>query len=489
MYNDYLKQIQKISDISNTISLLHWDMQTHMPKGGAKFRGQQISTLTSLVHDYFTGDEFGKVLENLKNDNSLDEHQSANIRETLKSYERSNKLNADFVARMSKASSEGFNAWQKAHHAGDFSLFQNELEKIIELKKEEADLVGYDESAYDALLDEYEPGMKASEVDHLFDDMKQKLTPLMQQIRDTQKEDRDFLFKNYDGNKQWDFGLKLLEKMGYDFEHGRQDKSTHPFTINMSPEDVRVTTRVNENDLMEMIGSTVHEGGHALYEQGLPSEYYGTPCSQYISLGIHESMSRFWENNIGLSREYWSHFYPELQSTFRENLGDVDLNRFLNAINLVVPSFIRTSADEVTYHFHVLIRYEIEKDLLSGKLKVADLPECWNQKYSDYLGVKVEDNKKGCLQDVHWSQGAFGYFPTYSIGSFYAAQWHHQIQSEFADFGERVAKGELLFIRDWLKEKIYRHGRFYSARELCKNITGEELNIQYFVDYITKKHM
>jgi carboxypeptidase Taq len=276
--------------------------------------------------------------------------------------------------------------------------------------------------------------------------------------------------------------------MGYDFESGRQDESSHPFTTNFSPEDVRVTTRINVNDINEMIWSCIHEGGHALYEQGLPSEEYGLPSSEYVSLGIHESQSRLWENNVGRSLLYWKANYPKLQNAFPENLKSVNTEDFYKAMNIVKPSLIRTSADELTYHFHVLIRFEIEKALIEGLIEVNELPAYWNQKYKEYLGIEVPNDSSGVLQDIHWSHGSFGYFPTYSLGSFYAAQFFAQAKKEITGLEAEIEKGNMKPLLDWLREKVHRHGKYYSAEELCIAISGEKLNFKYFMDYATKKY-
>jgi len=487
-YKDYLKQTQKIADIDSSISLLHWDMETKMPEGGAKFRGQQLATLTGISHQLSTNDEYGDLLKTLSSDDSLDGDGKANIRESLKQYTRKSKLPESFVEESSLLFSEGFVTWQKAHHASDFTMYQDTLEKIVDIKRKEADLVGYEGHAYNGLLEEYEPDTTVDDLDTIFTEVKSKLVPFLKNISNQKAPQRDFLETKFRADKQWRFGLDLLKGMGFDFKHGRQDKSLHPFSTNFSPEDVRVTTCINENDVMNMVGSCIHEGGHALYEQGLRVSQYGLPCGTSNSYGIHESMSRFWENNIGLSKSYWQYNFGYMKDLFNDELEGIEFNEFYKAINTVKPGLVRTQADEITYHFHVMVRYEIEKKLMEGNIKVSELPEFWNNHYKEYLGVEVPSDKQGVLQDVHWSGGAIGYFPTYSLGSFYAAQFHHAIQKEFSDFDSRVEKGELGFIKEWLSQNVYRYGRKFSPKEICQKISGEELKFDYFMNYANEKY-
>ena len=367
-------------------------------------------------------------------------------------------------------------------------MFQNSLEKLVELRKEECELIGYTNHPYDALLDRYEPNLTTKDVDLIFQDVKDKLVPFIKRIAENNHVDESFFYQSYDQNKQWDFGIELLEQMGYDFDSGRQDISAHPFSSHFSPEDTRVTTRIDENNLSEMIWSCIHEGGHALYEQGILSENYGTPLGNSVSLGIHESQSRLWENHVGRSLEYWKYNYPNLKSLFPDKLKNIDYYKFYEATNNVKPSLIRTNADELTYHLHVLIRYEIEKGLIEGSINVIDLPTIWNQKYYDYLGINVPCDSKGVLQDIHWSHGSFGYFPTYTIGSFYAAQFFHKASTEINNINTKIGNGDFIELLDWLRNKVHKHGERYDAKVLCERITGEELNFKYFMEYVTRKY-
>ncbi|HEY0030132.1 MAG TPA: carboxypeptidase M32, partial [Bacteroidia bacterium] len=422
-YKKYQVLMQKIADVQYASALLNWDQETYMPPKGAHFRAQQLSTLAGIIHEYSISEELGTLLDVLEKDTSLSEREKRNIKQSLKNYRDNKKYTTEFVQELSRTISETFQAWQKAKVENNFALYAPHLEKLVKLKREEAKFLGDYAHPYDALLNQYEPGATTADLEILFSDVREQLVVFVKQIAAKPQNEDAFMFLHYDKQKQWEIGLELLKQMGYDFEAGRQDASSHPFTTSFSPQDVRVTTRINENDLNEMIWSCIHEGGHALYEQGLPTEEYGMPSGEYISLGIHESQSRLWENNIGRSLPYWKANYSILQSAFPENLKKVSFEDFYKAMNIVKPSLIRTSADELTYHFHVLIRFEIEKALIEGSIEVKDLPAYWHAKYKEYLGIEVPDDARGVLQDIHWSHGSFGYFPTYSLGSFYAAQF------------------------------------------------------------------
>ena len=488
MYNQFKTLIQKIADVNYASGVLGWDQETYMPPKGAEARARQQATLAGIVHGMATSEEFGILMKKLSTDASLSEREKKNVEIALADYKKRKKYTTDFVETMSRTVSQCFNAWHKAKEENNFASYAPHLEKLFDLKKKECDMLGYDAHPYDAMLDQYEPGTKTADVDALFKDVRAQLVDFVKQIAAAQQNDDSFMYKHYPKNKQWDFGITLLKQMGYDFDAGRQDIAPHPFSVNFNSNDVRVTTRINESDLSEMIWSTIHEGGHALYEQGEPAEEYGLPLGEAISLGIHESQSRLWENNVGRSFAYWEANYPLIQKTFPENLDKLDATAFYKAMNLVKPSLIRTSADELTYHFHIMVRFEIEKGLIEGKLNVKDLPEIWNTRYKEYLGIDVPSDTKGVLQDVHWSHGSVGYFPTYSIGSFYAAQFFAQAKKEISGLENEIRSGNMKPLLLWLREKIHRHGRFYTAPELCQKITGEKLNFKYFMDYAVKKY-
>lgn len=422
-YEDYKLHLIKIADIGNAIALLNWDQEVNMPEKGATTRAQQIATLSGIHHELSVDKQFGELLNQLIN-SSLTDEEKRNVTETLKQYNKNKKYTTEFVQKMSRTVSESFVSWQKAKNQNDFSLFAPQLERLVELKKQECEIIGYEEHPYDALLDQYEPNITVKKLDVVFADVKLALIDFVKKIAQAPQHDESFMFKHYDKDKQWNFTLHLLKQLGYDYKAGRQDLSSHPFSTSFGPLDSRITTRVNENDLSEIIWSSIHEGGHATYEQGLKIENYGLPAGSYLSLGIHESQSRLWENNVGRSLAYWKNNFKTLQELFPENLSDCTVEDFYKAMNLVKPSLVRTNADELTYHFHVLIRYEIEKELIAGNISVSELPKVWNAKYKEYLDIDVTSDSEGVLQDIHWSHGSFGYFPTYSLGSFYAAQFY-----------------------------------------------------------------
>jgi carboxypeptidase Taq len=487
-YEKYVQQLQKISDVNHSGAVLTWDQEVNMPEKGAEFRARQLATLAGISHEMFISEDFGTLLQKLSKNKKLSQEQARNIEESLKIYKRDKKFTTTFIEERSKAISNAFTSWAKAKEESNYSLFAPYLKKVVEIAREECIIIGFENHPYDALLDIYEPGMTTVQLDQIFEQAKAQLIPFLQKIKQAKQVDDSFMHKHYETEKQWSFGIDLLRQMKYDFDAGRQDISSHPFTINFNPQDVRITTRINENDLAEMIWSTLHECGHALYEQGLRTEYYGLPLGEAASLAIHESQSRLWENNVGRSFSYWKSNYPSLHEYFPKNLLMVTVKDFYKAMNKVQPSLIRTSADELTYHFHVIIRYEIEKDLIAGNIQVADLPAVWNKKYKDYLGLDVPTDREGVLQDVHWSHGSFGYFPTYSLGSFYAAQLFNKASQEIKNLEEYIAKGDLQPLHDWLKVNVYYYGKMYSATDLCEKITGEKLNFNYFMSYAHKKY-
>lgn len=489
-YQNYKERMTKIADISYATALLSWDQETYMPEKGAAFRAQQIATLSTMAHGLATNDELGKILNELNSNapGSLSEKEKRNAARSLKDYNKQKKYSTEFVERLSKTASECFQAWQKAKKENKFSLFAPLLSTMVDLKKQEAELLGYEAHPYNALLDQYEPGATVAALDILFKDVREQLVKFVKQFAGAPQPDDSFMYKHYPKDKQWNFGLELLKQMHYDFEAGRQDISIHPFTTSFNALDVRVTTKILEDNLKSMIWSCIHEGGHGLYEQGLPSADYGLPSGEAISLGVHESQSRLWENNVGRSLPYWKANYKSLQNLYPENLGKVSLEQFYRAMNRVEPSFIRIEADELTYHFHILVRYNVEKKLIGGEITVKELPEYWNACYKEYLGIDVPSDDKGVLQDIHWSHGSFGYFPTYSLGSFYAAQFFHRANLEIKGLEKLIEQGNLLPLLQWLREKIHRHGKFYSAEELCTQVTGEKLNFKYFMDYAKNKY-
>jgi carboxypeptidase Taq len=488
LYTDYTARMQKIADVKYAAAVLQWDQETYLPPKGAAFRGQQLATLSEIAHEWLTAPSLGNLLEELNTRSDLGEDQQRNVQLSLEDYNKQKKFTPAFIRLMSETTSRSFHSWIQARNANSFALFREDLEKLVQLKRQEADLAGYEHHPYNALLDQFEKGATTTMLDRVFAEVRQPLKDLLDRIGGRPQVEDDFLRRHYPKQQQWDFGMGLIAQMGFDFEAGRQDLSEHPFTTNFSNQDVRITTRVDENDFNHMTWSCIHETGHALYEQGLPTEYYGLPLGEYASLSIHESQSRLWENHIGRSRSWWQSIYPRLQTTFPDQLKEISLDRFYKGINKAGASLIRTEADEVSYHFHVMIRYELEKSLIEGTLSVADIPAFWNEKYAAWLGVTVPDDKRGCLQDVHWSHGSFGYFPTYSLGSFYAAQLFAAADSQDNTLSQAIGAGNTAPLLQWLRGHIHRYGRRYTSEELCRQATGKELDIKFFLTYLLDKY-
>lgn len=493
MNNNYYQEVkdhlQKIFDIEASIALLNWDQETYMPKGGAAQRSRQISTLSTLAHELTTDKAFIDKVTHLYNElDKLNPEEATNIRETYRQINRASKLDSDFVKKRSECISKTYQIWIASRESKDTAPYIEQLKELVSIKQEEAERIGYEGHIYNALLEEFEPGMRCEELDTIFEGVKSHLKPLLQNIKAKSAPKDDFMYAFYDKDKQWDYGIELLKNMGYDFNRGRQDLSVHPFSTGFGSDDIRVTTRVNEHNFASMIWSCIHEGGHALYEQGMLSENYGLPMGRYISLGIHESQSRLWENHVARSKSYWTYHYPETQKLFEENLSGVSMDDFYAAANKISATPIRTEADELHYHFHVLIRYEIEKDLMDGSLPVDQAEERWNALYKEYLGLDITDPNEGILQDIHWSLGSIGYFPTYSIGSFYAAQFYQKAKEEIPGMEAQIEQGDSSALLSWLNKNIHEKGMLHGAKQLCEKLTGETLSYDYFKDYVEEKY-
>ncbi len=483
-------RLKEINDLHRAQSLLGWDQQVYMPPGGAEARAEQLATLSKLAHQLFTTDEIGHLLADLAGAGLAYESDEASlVRVVQRDYDRACKLPPELVAEMSRTFALGQQIWQKARANKDFAHFQDILSKIVDLSIQKAEAYGYQERIYDALLDEYEPGMKAAEVEQVFAELKAELVPLVQAIRQGGRPvESGLLEQKFDEQAQWDFGLLVLRAIGYDMKRGRQDKSAHPFTTSFSINDVRITTRIYEDMLPSALFSTLHEGGHALYEQNIDPSLEGLPLADGTSLGVHESQSRLWENVLGRSREFWQFYYPRLQEFFPTQLGKVSLDDFYRAINRVKPSLIRVEADEVTYNLHIFLRFELEQALLEQRLAIADLPEAWNAKMEAYLGLTPPDDGRGVLQDVHWSIGAIGYFPTYALGNVLALQFYRHTLQDIPDLPQQFSRGEFGALLNWFTEKIHRHGRKFTAGELLERITGSgSIQAEPYLAYIKAK--
>ncbi len=488
LYDSYRQQMQRIADVRHASAVLQWDQETYLPPKGAALRGQQLSTLSELAHQLFSADSLGALLQELMAKGDLDVFQKRNVELTLEDYTKAKKYSSLFVRQLSEQVNKTFHAWIEARKQNNFATYQKDLEALVQLKKEESEILGYQHHPYNAHLNEYEKGATVALVDKTFEDLLPQLKPLLDRIAAQPQVDDSFLKQHFPKQAQWDWGMHLLKELHFDFEAGRQDISEHPFSTSFGPQDVRVTTRIDEADFGNMTWSCIHEAGHALYEQGLPLEHYGLPLGEACSYSIHESQSRLWENNVGRSLPFWQHYYPQLQQRFSEQLGQNVCFSFYKAINKVEPSLIRTEADEITYHFHVYIRYLLEKSLLEGSLATADIPQFWNEHYKKYLSVTVPDDKRGCLQDVHWSHGSFGYFPTYSLGSFYAAQFFGQAQKAIPGMQQQLSQGQLAPLLQWLRTEIHAKGRYFTSEELCRQVTGEGLQVRHFMEYLLAKY-
>jgi carboxypeptidase Taq len=415
-------------------------------------------------------------------------NEKRNVELTLEDYNKNKKYTSEFVRQLSEQINKTFHAWMDARKQNSFAVYQKDLDTLVQLKKEESDILGYEQHPYNAHLNEYEKGATVALLDNTFTNLLPSLKELLDKIAAQPQVDDSFLKQHFPKQQQWDWGMHLLKSLNFDFEAGRQDVSEHPFSTSFNKYDVRITTRVDEEDFNNMTWSCIHEAGHALYEQGLPEEHYGLPLGEACSYSMHESQSRLWENNVGRSKGFWQHYYPQLQQYFTEQLGQVELETFYKAINKVQPSLIRTEADEITYHFHVYIRYQLEKSLLEGSLSTADIPRFWNEQYKKLLNVQVPNDKQGCLQDVHWSHGSFGYFPTYSLGSFYATQFYTHARTMQPEVESNSHQGNQQPLLQWLHNNIHVYGRFYKSEDLCKKVTGQPLQVQYFLQYLLEKY-
>lgn len=491
--------IKKLLEINRELAffqsagaLFSWDQYTYMPKGAGDARAELIGTAEGLIHKCITSKIVGKLLDDLESENfqNFTDYDKALIRLFRRTYDRNVKVPKKLAVEIAEATSKGEEIWERARAESDFSLFKDALERIVNLKKEEAKYVGYEANPYALFLDDFEPGMTTDILDAVFETVKRATINILKRFEDfNQNIKQDILERPVETEKLADFSLKILKAIGFDFKCGRQDESVHPFTISFDPADVRITTRYGEQFFTSSLFSSMHEGGHALYEQGVHSCLGRTLIAWNKSLVIHESQSRLWENLIGRNKEFWSHWYPLLAGTFLEaGFKPEEEKDFVLAINKIQPNLIRMESDEVTYNLHIILRYELERDLFGERLNIKDLPEAWNAKMKEYLGLDVPDDKRGVLQDVHWSFGGFGYFPTYTLGNLYAAQIWPKICE---DLGKISTSDELVLhlgeVREWLREKIHRFGATYEAVDLLKMITGEKLNPQYFTDYINKK--
>jgi carboxypeptidase Taq len=482
----------EIDDLESAAGLLDWDQNTYMPPGGAPARGRQIATLQRLAHEKSTDPALGKLLDDLQlYEESLpyDSDEASLIRVARRDYERATKVPPAFVAQFSEHRSASFQAWTEARPANDFAKVRPYLEKTLDLSRQLADFFpGYEHIA-DPLIDFADYGMKVSTVRAVFAELREQLVPIVQAITIQPPSDDACLHQTFPKEQQLAFGMQVVKRFGYDLERGRQDEAPHPFTTEFSIGDVRITTRARENDLSDALFSTLHEAGHAMYEQGIHTGFEGTPLANGASSGVHESQSRLWENIVGRSRGFWQFFYPKLQVVFPDQLENVPLDTFYRAINKVERSLIRTDADEVTYNLHVLLRFDLELQMLEGKLAVRDLPEAWNERFKADLDLTPPDDRDGVMQDIHWYAGMIGgVFQGYTLGNIMSAAFFEAALQAHPEITAKIEAGEFGTLHGWLKENIYRHGRKYTASELVERITGNPLSIAPYIQYLRTKY-
>ncbi len=489
---DLRTRLTEVNDLQMAASLLAWDQETYMPSGGGPARGRQLATLERLAHEKFSDPAVGRLLDALQPyAESLphDHDDAALVRVTRRAFERAVQVPPSFTAEAVAHFSDSYNAWTKARPANDFDRMRAYLEKTLDLSRRYANFFpGYDHPA-DPLIDRQDEGMRARTLRPLFAALRSRLTPLVDEICNRAPMDDSCLRRHYPEPRQWAFGEAVIRDFGYDFGRGRQDKTHHPFMTKFSLGDVRITTRFDEHNLADGLFSTLHEAGHAMYELGIAPSFEGTPLAEGTSAGVHESQSRLWENLVGRSREFWRCYYPRLQAAFPGVLNDVGEDEFYRAVNKVQRSLIRVDADEVTYNLHVIIRFELELQLLEGSLAVADLPQTWHAAYEDALGIHAPDDKDGVLQDVHWYGGFIGgAFQGYTLGNIMSAQFYQAALRARPQIPGEVAVGRFETLHGWLGENIYRHGAKFSADELLQAATGGPLNIEPYMAYLRSKY-
>jgi carboxypeptidase Taq len=492
-YEQLIREMREIGTLRTVGAILDWDEQTQMPATGAGLRADQASLIDRITHERFTSPRVGELLAAVESSDLVRDAESdaaTNVREVRRDYDRATKLPSELVEEMSRTSVMAQQAWKEARKEKRFATFQPWLAKTVDLKRREAECIGYAGGhIYDPLLDSFEPYAMTPEIRDVFTSLRAPLVELIGQITSSgKKAPLEILERNYPAAQQERLARAGAEAVGFDFVSGRLDVAVHPFCSGIGPGDTRMTTRYDEKYFADAFFGTLHETGHGLYEQGLPKQgHVGEPIARSVSLGIHESQSRMWENLVGRSRSFWEFFWPRTQEAFGDTLRDVTFDQWLWAVNDVRPSFIRTEADEATYNLHTLIRFELEQALLTGDLNVPDAPGAWNERYQKYLGITPPDDARGVLQDVHWSAGLFGYFPTYTLGNLYAAQFFEAARRELGDLDAMFARGEFRPLLEWLRQNIHRHGKRYTAKQLVKRITGRELTAEPLLHHLRRK--
>jgi carboxypeptidase Taq len=484
-YRELLDRVKEIGTLEQAAGILTWDERTCMPPGSAPDRAKQQAVMSGIIHERLTSKEMGRLIRALKKQ-ELSTDGAVILRETERKWRLASAVPGELVKEVSRAQSEAMNTWVKARAESDFGMLEPLLDKVIGLRFEVAEHVGYEDTLYDALLDEYEPYAKSRDIDAVFARLKSMLIPLASRILDEPDLDSPVPKGKYPAEAQSAFVSGLASDMGFNMDRGRIDVSAHPFTSGAC-RDVRITVRYNEADPEYVVFPAMHEAGHALYEQGFNEKYYGTPLAEGVSMGIHESQSRLWENMVGRSEAFWSYYYPKFRQAYPAFMK-MSPGAFYRHVNAVKRSYIRTDADEVTYNLHIMLRYDVERALFDGRLKTHEIPSYWNELFEKYLGIPVTDDASGCLQDIHWSGGNFGYFPTYTLGNLYAAQFWHAARDQVPGLEDGIAAGNTGALLGWLRKNVHRHGKRYDAATLVKKATGEALSEDYFIRYIKEKY-
>jgi carboxypeptidase Taq len=490
-YDAYQKLTQRMKELSyvgGACALLSWDEETYLPEKGRSYRAEQKAFLSGWSHERFVDPEVGKWLEICSEaSDSLGSEQKVNVREWRRDYQRSTALTKEMVEEFEQARSETHHLWVEARKESDFSKFAPGLKRLLDLSKKRADAWGYEESPYDALLEEYEPGMRVRQLIPVFDDLKKELTPIIPMaVEKSLSLKTDFPVAEYPIELQQKLNAWVAEKIGFDLSAGRIDTTVHPFCSGIASGDCRLTTRYASDQFLTSLYGVMHEAGHGMYEQGLIDEGFSTPMGQALSLGIHESQSRFWENHVGRSRAFWEFLYPKVVETF-PHLKGVSLDQMLARVNHVEPSYIRVEADPVTYDLHIILRFEVEQKLFSGAISIDEVPDYWNATFETLMGLKVKDEASGALQDVHWSWGLFGYFPTYTLGNLNAAQLYKAMEKDLGSLDAKMSHGNFAPILSWLQEKIHRQGKRLNPIELMQSATGAPTNAKSHIAYLTQK--
>ncbi len=489
-YRELAAYLRRTAVLQACRRLLSWDRDTHMPRRGAELRAEQIALVMGLLHRSRTAPELGELLDRaapLAEGPDPDAPVAANVREARLDYERATRVPVELVEERARTHTLAREAWVEAREKDDFAAFRPWLEKNLDLARRYAEALGAADGGYDALLDEYEPGETAEHVAATFAPLREALRDLLDRIRGAEPVATDVLYGSFPAEEQAVFATRVAQEMGFDFERGRLDTTVHPFCVGLAPVDVRLTTRWDESCLVDGFFSVLHEAGHGLYEQGLPAADFGLPSAAACSFGVHESQSRMWENFVGRSRGFWRHFHPLVQELFPD-LEDVPADAFHRALNAVAPTFIRVDADEVTYNLHIFLRFELEQALLAGDLAVRDLPDAWRERFEALFGERPPDDRQGCLQDVHWSSGLFGYFPTYTLGNLYAAQLFATAEGELGDLDAGFEQGEFASLLRWFRERVHGHGRRYRPRRLIETVTGAPPSHEPLVRHLNEKY-